>query len=114
MQFTPHPDAAKDIKAVAKISSQEASLAADVVARSSRMRRRTEIQRFHRCICLYYVLSSKRNPNEYLCPRAAVSALRGFFICKHHIFLVNLAKKGHDIRIHQSEHRQANGGEPTL
>ena len=59
MQFTSHPGAAKDIKAVAKISSQEASLAADVVARSSRMRRRTEIQRFHRCICLYYVLSSK-------------------------------------------------------
>ena len=78
MQFTSHPDAAKGIKAVAKISSQEASLAADVVARSSRMRRRTEIQRFHRCICLYYVLSSKRNPNECLCPRAAVSALRGF------------------------------------
>ena len=36
------------------------------------------------------------------------------FICKHHIFLVNLVKKGHDIRIHQSEHRQANGREPAL
>ena len=30
------------------------------------------------------------------------------------VFLVNLVKKGHDIRIHQSEHRQANGGESAI